>query len=493
MDPPTVKQIHQARNTHMQTTHNQSRYQSARKRPPVHSGTRHVIPDDRCPAGNRTGQCRGHASRYATTPLPDMADALDAIIANTDGKEQTAARTVIAKAADEPSVGDCELPLGSFRAGACCWATGACWVTRRGRGRWGATGVVGVVTSVVAVRRASAVASAVAAAVAAAAVAGVAAVRRATAVMVRQTGCPLAVAASPALTQRLLPTWPFAASRASSPSENSTRRLHMLDTLKAMQARRLRWQLEVRGGGDAAGGGTPLPPCGWATQAAPRGGRGAAATAATTGGVAVCDGGAPASARLLASDMFRTRSGKAEATPTSPPPPRSASVPDGGAKLHRLRKYYLRPSREPSADVFKSANGGAERRECGAVSDAGGGAHSFASAQHNNVPTPADAHMLLDALDAFDTAENVFDAVVKELDKAKTDLYWAQRAFAWLFRLVTLPEDAGGELPLAAAYAVSPTYTIGLAEMKEVTHAVAATACNTSTPLLVIHVLVALS
>jgi len=66
VDPPTVKQIHQAINTHMQTTHNQSRYQPARKRPPVQSGTRHVIPDDRCPAGNRTGQCRGQASRYAT-------------------------------------------------------------------------------------------------------------------------------------------------------------------------------------------------------------------------------------------------------------------------------------------------------------------------------------------------------------------------------------------------------------------------------------------
>jgi len=59
-------QIIQAIDIQMQTTHNQSRYQSARKRPPVQSGTRHVIPDDRCPAGNRTGECRGLASRYAT-------------------------------------------------------------------------------------------------------------------------------------------------------------------------------------------------------------------------------------------------------------------------------------------------------------------------------------------------------------------------------------------------------------------------------------------
>jgi len=50
----------------MQTTHNQSRKQSARKRPPVQSGTRYVIHEDRCPSGHRTGQCRGLASRYAT-------------------------------------------------------------------------------------------------------------------------------------------------------------------------------------------------------------------------------------------------------------------------------------------------------------------------------------------------------------------------------------------------------------------------------------------
>jgi len=73
VDPPTVKQINQAINTHMQTTHNQSRYPPARTWPPVQSGSRYVNGDDRCPAGDRTGQCRGLASRYATDVLEGRA------------------------------------------------------------------------------------------------------------------------------------------------------------------------------------------------------------------------------------------------------------------------------------------------------------------------------------------------------------------------------------------------------------------------------------
>jgi len=66
VDPPTVEKINQAINSHMQTTHNQSRYQPARTRTPVQSGSRHVNGNAPCPAGDRTGKCRGPAPRYAT-------------------------------------------------------------------------------------------------------------------------------------------------------------------------------------------------------------------------------------------------------------------------------------------------------------------------------------------------------------------------------------------------------------------------------------------
>ena len=61
-----MKQIIQAIDMQVQTTHNQTISQPERTRPPAQSGSRHVNGNDPCPAADRNGQCRGPAPQYAT-------------------------------------------------------------------------------------------------------------------------------------------------------------------------------------------------------------------------------------------------------------------------------------------------------------------------------------------------------------------------------------------------------------------------------------------
>ena len=74
MDPPTVKQIVQAIDMPMQTTHNQSRSEPARTAPPVRTGALHVIRVARRPTdvrdskGARTGAAKCDSKPIGTAP-----------------------------------------------------------------------------------------------------------------------------------------------------------------------------------------------------------------------------------------------------------------------------------------------------------------------------------------------------------------------------------------------------------------------------------------
>ena len=56
VDPPAVRHTNQAMNTNKQTTHNQSRFLSARAMAPIQSRWRHVIHGARSPCGFRSSQ-----------------------------------------------------------------------------------------------------------------------------------------------------------------------------------------------------------------------------------------------------------------------------------------------------------------------------------------------------------------------------------------------------------------------------------------------------